>query len=340
MLVFAGAVTGFVWWRWEALPADAAFRVGDRVVTKEEFDRRVDTLRALYGVQPPIEERQFDRFRRDSAKAIAVSIVLDEQAKQQGVVVADKSARDVLSRLVESQLPGGGPEARKQFIAALGSAGTSELAVVDEIKRQMAVSQLFNRVTAGTSVSEQELRDAFDKRHDQLGQPEQRRLRNIVVADRGEAEALIGQVRGGAAFPALAAQRSLDGGTRAQGGELGTVSAQQLEPEYAKAAFAVPVGTVFGPVQSQFGWNVGQVDEVIPGSPVSFNAIKGELGKQLESEKALQRWRSWLQDQIANADLDYTEAYRPPDPLSPPDVGGSAPGSVSGIDQGGGNTPR
>lgn len=339
VVVLGGAVTGFVWWRAESLPEDAAFRVGDRVVSQEEFDRRVDALRALYGVQPPTEEKELDRFRRDSAKATAVSLVLDEQARSQGAVVADKAAQDVLSRLIENQLPGGGPEARRQFVQALGNVGTSEQAVVDEIKRQMTVSQLFDRVTTGTEVSEPELKDAFEKRRAQLGESEQRKLRNIVVAERGEADALVAQLHGGAGFPALATQRSLDGGTRPNGGDLGTVSAEQLEQEYAKAAFAAPPGGVFGPVQTQFGWNVGKVDEVVPGAPASFEKIKEELRLQLESEKALGRWRSWLQEQIASADIDYAEAYRPADPLAPPEVGEPMPGRAEG-DQEGGNPPR
>lgn len=330
IVAVVGTTVSVIWWRSETLPENAAFRVGDQVVTKEDFDRRVDTLRALYGVQPPTEAKQADQFRRDSAKATAVSMILDKEAEQQGAIVADKSARDVLTRLIESQMPGAGPEGRKQFVQALGNVGTSEPAVVNEIKRQMAVSQLFDRVTAGTSVDDQELKTAFDQRREQLGPPERRHIRNIVVSQRPEAEDVATQARQGTAFPALAEQRTQDASTKSKGGDLGIVAAQQLEPAYAQAAFGVPSGTVFGPVQTQFGWNIGQVEEVTPKQPASFDAVKSDLRKQLESEKALGRWRSWLRDRIANAEVDYAGAYRPADPLSPPEAGGPAPKAEQG----------
>lgn len=324
VLALTGTATGFAWWRSHTLPENAAFRVGDRVVTKKEFDHRVDTLRALYGVQPPTDQAKLDKFRRDVAKASSVSIVLDTEAQHEGIVVPDKAAHDVLTRLIDTQLPGGGAEGRKQFIAALGHAGTSEQAVVAEIKRQMAISQLFDRVTAGSTVNDQELRDAFNKRRGEIGPPEKRRISNIVVGQRPEAETLARQLREGTPVAPLAGQHTLDESTRAKGGDLGAVAAQQLEPNYANAAFRAPQGGVFGPVQTQFGWNVGQVAQIIPKAPASFEDAKDGLRKQLESEKTLGRWRSWLHDHITAADITYADAYRPADPTSPPNVGGPA----------------
>lgn len=324
ILILGGGVASLGWWRAHALPGDAALRVGDQVETKEQFNQRVDTLKALYGVQPPVDPKMNDKFRRDSAKSIAVSLVLDHAAKQQGIVVADKSARDVLSRLIQSEVPGGGPEAHQKFIEALGNVGTSETAVVNEIKRQMAVSQLFNRVTANSSVTDREVQDAFNKRRNQLGKPEERMISNIVVPHREQADQVVGRLRQGQPFSEVAEQESMDGSTKNNGGNLGMVSAQQLDPGYAKSAFSSAANSLFGPVKTQFGWNVGMVDQVVPAAPAKFVDVQNQLRHQLESEKALSRWRSWLHDQISSADVTYAGDYQPSDPDSPPSLGGSA----------------
>ncbi len=331
VVVLALAVGGVTWWRIEALPGDAAFRLAGRVVTTDELDRQVDTLRALYGVTPPTEPAELDAFRRDAAKSYAVAIVLDDAAVEEGVVVADKAANDSLSRFVAQQL-GEGPRARQQFVEALGNSGTSEQAVLDEVKRQMTVSQLMDKVTGSITVTDDEVQQAFDERHDQLGTPEKRQLSNIVVADRAAAEQAAGRIRGGEPFAEVARAVSQDQSTRDKGGDLGQVAAAQLEPAYGQAAFAAGPGSVFGPVQTQHGWNVGQVGQTTAPVPATFEGIKDALKAKLELEKATTAWRDWIAARIANADVEYADEYRPADPDAPPGVVEPAPAPAPGAE--------
>ncbi|MGH3469673.1 MAG: peptidylprolyl isomerase, partial [Thermocrispum sp.] len=53
IVLLGGGVGGFLWYQQNTLPDDAAFRVGDEVVTIDQLNGKVDTLRALYGVQVP-----------------------------------------------------------------------------------------------------------------------------------------------------------------------------------------------------------------------------------------------------------------------------------------------
>lgn len=318
VVVLGGGLTGYFLLRAESLPSNAAFRYADHVVTAKELDSRIQTMRALYGVQPPDgkDTAKLDRFRRDAAKAEAVSLILDDAARNAGITIADKSARDSLTRFISQQ--GGGSDARQKFVQSLGSAGTSERVVLTEIKRQLAVVRLFDKVTTGISVSDREVADAFDKRKGELGTPEKRGISNIVVREKAKADAILAKLDKGASFAHLAAQHSLDGATRAKGGDLGEVSAAQLEDHYAKAAFAAPADTNFGPVRTQYGWNVGHIGKVLPPIPPTFQQIKDQLKQQIELEKALHKWRSWLTGQLRSADVEYADQYRPADPHSPP----------------------
>jgi peptidyl-prolyl cis-trans isomerase C len=314
--VTVGLAAGLVVFRQAGVPADAAFELGDRTVTIAQVDERVDMLRALYGVQPPREEAELARFRRDSAKAVAVSLVLDDAAQARDIVIADKTARDVLTRFVERQFPTGG---RAEFVQALGTVGTSETDVLAEIRRQLAVSRLFDEVTGPVEVSDADVTAAFAKRRDELGTPERRRLRNIVVASRGDADRILGQLRGDVDFAGLARQHSLDASTRTKGGDLGLVSAAELEAAYARPAFAVRQGGAFGPVETPSGWNVGRVEEIVPARPATFTAVAPQLREQVQTERAVEAWRGWLAAEIKRADIRYADAYRPADPDAAPD---------------------
>lgn len=324
VVLLGGGIGGYGWYRAQSLPDDAALRVGEQVVTIDDLNKKIDTLRALYGVQVPTDAAKLGGFRRDSAKAAAVSIVLDRAAVERGVVVADKTARDVLGTFIAQQL-GEGPEVRDHFVQALGTAGTNEDAVLAEIKRQLAVNQLFNKVTAAPPVTDAEAEAAFPARRHQFGTPEKRQLSNIVVASEEEARRLVNEVRGGASFDALAKQRSLDGSTKGAGGALGELEQAQLEPEYGKAAFTAPQDGVYGPVRNQFGWNVGKVTRIAPPVAAEFEQAKDALKNQLAAERATATWRRWLGEMIRSASVEYADAYRPADPDSVPPTGAAAP---------------
>ncbi|WP_020662088.1 peptidylprolyl isomerase [Amycolatopsis benzoatilytica] len=320
LLLAGGGAGGYVWYDSQRLPAGAAFRVAGRTVTADQLSGVLETWRAMYGVQPPQDEATLGKFRKDSAKAYAVSLILQKAARDRGIVIGDKVAQDALARLISRQL-GDGTEAHDKFVQQLGNVGTSEPAVLEEIKQQMALSQLFDAVAKGSGeVSEQEVKDAFATRKDQLGTPEQRKIGNIVVRTRGEADQVIADLAHGATFETVAQQRSIDTATRDRGGDLGTLSRRQLQDDYGKAAFGAATGTVFGPVQNQFGWNVGRVNEVTAPVPATFDKVHDNLKQQLQMEKMLAVWRSWLGEQIKGADVEYADEYRPDNPDAAPDV--------------------
>lgn len=313
------------------LPDDVAFQFGDRDVTENELNTQVDTLRALYGVQVPADPAQLATFRRDSAKAYAVTLVLDRAAADNGIVIADKTARETLARFVQEKL-GNGADAYTKFVTALGEQGTTEQAVLDELKRRLAMAQLFDKVTAGgSSVTDQDVETAFAQRRGELGTPEKRQISNLVVGSREEADRALAAVRSGAPFDSEARQVSLDGSTRENGGDLGAVTRDQLDRPFGDAAFTAQPGQPFGPVQTSYGWNVGIVGQVQAPVPAEFAQVKEPLRQQLQAEHALDGWRGWLTHQITAAEVRYADAYRPAVPDAAPGGGPAKNGLPDGM---------
>lgn len=298
-----------------ALPDNAVLRTGDTVVTENEFRQRVDVLEALYGLKPPTHGPKLDRFRRDAAKSIAVSLILDRAAAERNVVVADKQARDVLNKIIEEQLRGG----RDAFVQFLGTQGINESDVLAEVRRQLATSKLFEHVTANVKpTTEAEVRRTYQQRKHEMVRPERRHLLNIVVDSKENATAIIKLARSGANFARLASQYSLDRSTKDRGGDLGTLSAEQLDTHYAQAAFGADEGAVFGPIKTQHGWNVGKVVGIEPAQQLPFGEVKKQLEAELNTKRKLDAWRSWLGHQIRAADVEYADDYRPANPDAPP----------------------
>ncbi len=84
------------------------------------------------------------------------------------------------------------------------------------------------------------------------------RARHILVASEDECNNLLNQVSNGSDFGELAKQHSKCPSGR-QGGDLGSFSQGQMVPEFDTVVFNEEVGSVQGPVKTQFGYHLIEI---------------------------------------------------------------------------------
>lgn len=330
VVALVAAIAAFVVSRSDSgLSDDAVLAVDGTEVSTEEFDRRIEVLSALYGIEvPPPGTAEADAFRRDSAKSVALSLVLDRASADRGIDVAERTAADALARYIEDQYPIGGRDA---FVQALGDSGVNEAEVLDELRRQLLTSRLFDDVVGTVEISDDEVDAAYQERQDELRVPETRRLRHLVVSTEDAANDARARIDAGEEFATVAAEVSLDGATAEAGGDLGFLRRDQLDPAFGDPAFGGEVGDVFGPVQTEIGWYVGTIEVVEPPNTPALDEIRDALRERLQTEAGLERWRTFLTDVIADADVDYADDYLPDDPLAPPPVALDDPIDSTGV---------
>ncbi len=295
-----------------------AFRVRERTVTVEALERRIDTLVALYRLREPEDGPEREAFRREAAKSMAVGMILDEEAVAAGLSVSDEEAREGLAKVVQDRL-GGDRTNLDDFMAEVG---VSEGDVLDEIRRTLETSRLYEKVTSNVPTpSDAEVRAEFVANADRMRTPEQRDVSNIVVETEAAARDVLRRLRAGESFAALAREVSLDATSRDLGGRLGRRVADELEGPYAEAAFAARPGRPFGPLRLGDGWNVGLVTEVVAARPLRLVETMDTLRASLRSRRQLEVWSAWMAKAIARAGVVYAEDYRPPSPETPPRIG-------------------
>lgn len=147
--------------------------------------------------------------------------------------------------------------------------------------RERVLQESYLRQRINDAVTEEALRARYDA--GAAGGEEEVRARHILSETREDAESVIAELNQGADFAALAAERST-GPSKTQGGDLGFFKKGQMVPEFADAAFALGVGEVSGPVQTQFGWHVIKLEERREAPRPSFEESIDQLREEVVTE--------------------------------------------------------
>jgi peptidyl-prolyl cis-trans isomerase D len=136
------------------------------------------------------------------------------------------------------------------------------------------------------SVTDQEQRDYFQEHHEEYAQPEQIRARHILVDTPELAAAAKKRLDSGEDFAKVAKEMSKDTGSGANGGDLGWFGKGRMVPEFEQAAFSAAIGAVVGPVKTQFGYHLIQVQEKRAASTTPFEQVAQAVRTRIAAERA------------------------------------------------------
>lgn len=148
------------------------------------------------------------------------------------------------------------------------------------------------------SVTEQQLRDAYEEQRDTLGGGEERRASHILIsvekdapkptqdAALNKAKSVQEQLRKGAAFAELARKNSDDPGSSALGGDLGYFAKGAMVPEFEAAVFALKKGEISDLVRTEFGYHIIRLDDVKGPRTPAFEEVRERLMGQLREKEA------------------------------------------------------
>ena len=88
------------------------------------------------------------------------------------------------------------------------------------------------------------------------------KVRHILVESEDEAKQITAQLKKGASFDKLAAEKSKDQGSKGRGGDLDWATPARYVPAFGQAITKLKKGQLTdAPVQTQFGWHVIRVDD-------------------------------------------------------------------------------
>jgi peptidyl-prolyl cis-trans isomerase C len=146
----------------------------------------------------------------------------------------------------------------------------------------LARSVVRKYVDEKSQVTDAKLQGHYDAHQQEYVVGEQINASHILVQTKDEAENVLKELKEGKPFAEVAKARSI-GPSAPNGGELGTFGRGRMVPAFEKAAFALKVGEISEPVQTQFGYHVITVTDRQEARTRPFDEVKEEIRESLVS---------------------------------------------------------
>lgn len=280
-------------------------RVGDRIVTRSQYEKRLaDMFREIGQTAPPAEVEQRKQIvAKQLVDELIDELLIKDRADRIGVTVTAEEIADAITRLKQQY----NITDDAQFEASLRQSGMTRADMELRLRDTLVTNKVFQRELRNRNeLDDRELRERYNREKDQYRLPERARLREIVVvkpenpsevdAARLRAEAAAAQARtAGADFSKLASTLS-EAGTKEQGGDLGEVSRGELLPNLDAAVFNAASGDVIGPIETRSGWHILKVEQRLPSEVPAFESVKDRLRKDAGEETFQRDLKAYLQN--------------------------------------------
>jgi foldase protein PrsA len=326
------------------VPPNAVAKVGDSVITQDEFNKWLKTASAGQaqggdapaapdppdfkkcvaakqkqpvpkGQDKPSDaqlkkqcEQQFDQLKTEVMQFLIQAEWVQQEAEAQGVKVTEKEIKRSFEDQKKQAFPN--DKAYEQF---LKSSGMTEADILFRVRLDQLQQKLTQKVTEDAKkVSDQDVSEYYDKNKKRFAQPERRDLLVVLTKTKAKADQAKKALEDGQSWKQVVKRYSIDEASKAQGGKLPAVSKGQNEKALDEAIFGARKGEIEGPAKTQFGWYVFEVRKVTPASQQSLEESKETIRNLLRSQGQQKALDSFIKDFRENYkdDTECADDYR------------------------------
>ncbi|PKM78696.1 MAG: hypothetical protein CVU90_01480 [Firmicutes bacterium HGW-Firmicutes-15] len=281
----------------QASPAIA--EVNGEKISQSEIDQRYAMLKVSYEAQQGVKideekDKELIKNLKDrSYEDMVLQKLVYQDAKKQGIKVINEDIDSTLNSFKQSQNKAG-VDGYKLF---LEQTKITEKDLRTEIETSQLFQKLEDKVVGNTKVSDADAQKYYNDNKDKLQEPGGIQIYHILVDSEQKAEEVMGKIKQGGDFAALAKEYSTDTVSKDKGGDVGIVNeTTNFVPEFKTVALALQPGQLNPQaVKSQFGYHIIKAGEKKVPTPLPYDQIKVQLIKQLETEQKDNAFNTYLE---------------------------------------------
>jgi peptidyl-prolyl cis-trans isomerase SurA len=295
-------------------------RVGDRIVTRTQYDRRLSDMYRDIEQNATAENREA---LKAEAKKSLVNEMIDEllikdRADRLGVTVTDAEVKEAVDRLKQQY----GITTDQQFESSLRQSGLNRVEMEARLRDTIVSNKVFGReLRSREDLSDPELRERYNREKDRYRLPERAQLREIVIL-KPEDPTKLDEARARATDVAEAAKKPTvnfanlastmsEAGSREKGGDLGEVAKGDLVAALDTAVFTAAPGGVVGPIETKSAWHIVKVEQRLPSEVPSFDTVKDRLRRDVSEETFQRDYKAYVETLRKDAFIQINEPMIP-----------------------------
>lgn len=176
---------------------------------------------------------------------------------------------------------------------------------MDMVRQSILANAFVQDYLKNNALTDAQLKAEYDKINAKAGGNEYK-ARHILVATEAEAKDIIAKLKKDIKqFEALAKAKSMDPGSKVNGGDLGWFNPAGMVPEFGAAVAKLEKGKFSEePVKSQFGYHVILLEDSKPITPPPLEQVKEQLKQQVQR----QNLKTFFDEMKAKAKIDVVGA--------------------------------
>jgi peptidyl-prolyl cis-trans isomerase C len=161
----------------------------------------------------------------------------------------------------------------------------ADVATQMDLQRQaVLINAYLQDYLKANPVNDDEVKKEYERVKASAGAKEYK-VRHILVETEDEAKQITAQLKKGANFDKLAAEKSKDQGSKGRGGDLDWATPARYVPAFGEAITKLKKGQVTdAPVQTQFGWHVIRLDDERASKFPPLEEVKPQIEQQLRQQ--------------------------------------------------------
>lgn len=304
-----------------SVPVGAIARINGESVPATQFtDMYLGEVEVTERMQGrPLTEAQRVAIGMRTLGMVVEREVMVREARMRGITVSDDELAEAWRVEIEQLTEG----LRRRGIAVpseeevLERAGVTRHEAMEELRAALLVDRLQAQLVeqANIRVDDAEVRRIYEERRDSFRQPERIHVQQIfigkpptggtdgVAAARQRAEAALQRIRTGQRFEAVARDVS-EGALAERGGDPGPMPADRMPPFMVAAARAMAPGDVSEVLESEVGFHVIRLVEIIDGEEPDFEQIQERIRAELRTMEGLRIAKEFVNERLASGDYE------------------------------------
>ncbi len=219
--------------------------------------------------------------RKSILEQMIESVILLQWAEREGLEIPERSVR---SRIVEMKksFP-----SKKEFYQSLEDQGLTMDDLERDTRKQLVVDKLIDMRARTLAVSDEEIKDFYDKNTDLYFQKEKVRLKQIYMKDLSDIQDV---------------KQKLDSGAKFAGDDI-SAERGQLPVYDDSSVFDLKPNGISGIISGEAGYYIFKLIDKVPAKETKLEDIKDNIRKFLLSEKARTLFQNDLQEEKTNAKI-------------------------------------